>query len=185
MKSSHQGEQILYHLEYSRSSHHDQHGGQDTEKNRKDQLHPYFSSTLLGFLAAPHSHELRMGAQRIRNAGAEAVGLNEHRHQLSQFRLSGPLRQVVERLRAAFAAADFKVSHLHLLADVGMSFHQLGRYVLHRLVQSETCFHAHHHQIQGVGKSEANALLPAGDQVVQYVAGTEVAKKSSGYRDHD
>src|SRR5579863_840353 len=185
MKSSHQWEQILYHLEYPRSSHHDQHGGQDTEKNRKNQLYAHFGGALLGLLAAPHSHEFRMGAQGISNAGAEAVGLNQHRHQFSKFRLCGPLRQIVERFRAAFAAADLKVGQLHLLADVGMRLHQLGRHILHGLVQSETSFDAHHHQIQGIGKPEANALLPAGDQVVQYVAGTEVTKKSRGYRDHD
>ena len=60
-----------------------------------------------------------------------------------------------------FASAHLQIRHFELPADVGVSNHEFGSHVLHRLVHSETRFHAHHHQVQGVGQPMRNGVLTA------------------------
>ena len=69
------------------------------KKIGKDQLHADLIRPFFGFLAAANAHEVGMGSQGIRDAGAEAVGLNQDRHQLAQFRLRRSVRPGFAALR--------------------------------------------------------------------------------------
>ena len=79
---------------------------------------PTLAARLLRFLAAAHAHEVGVGAQGIGDAGAEAVGLNQHGHQFSQLRLAGALGQAAQRFRAPLAGANLQIDQLELIAQV-------------------------------------------------------------------
>ena len=93
--------EVLGDVDERRSENHGEQSGEDAEHHRDQHLHRRLLGPLLGQLAPLDAHEVRMRPQRVGNAGAEAVRLDQHGHQLTQLRLSRPLRQVVQRRAAA------------------------------------------------------------------------------------
>ena len=61
-----------------REYHHDAHCWENKEHQRKDQLDRGLGGHFLGFLAALRSQCVRESAQRLRNRGAESIGLDQH-----------------------------------------------------------------------------------------------------------
>ena len=74
---------------------------------------------------------------------------------------AGAVRQVVQRFGAPFAGAQFEVHHGELAADLRVGGLQLLGHLQRGLVDSQAGFHAHHHQVQGVGQAAGDGVLAA------------------------
>src|SRR5438045_3385944 len=97
----HHREQILKNLQEPRSGRDQEHRWKNEEEDREDELDADLAGALLGILTAADAHEIGMGAERFRDAGAELVGLNENRNKLLQFSLTGSSGQIAEGLGTA------------------------------------------------------------------------------------
>ena len=65
-------------LDRGRTQDDHQQGGQHQEHQREGELDAGLAGQLLGALASPGPHRVRVGAQRLPDAAAETVGLNQH-----------------------------------------------------------------------------------------------------------
>ena len=78
-----------------------------------------FTPSLAAFSSATwralNAHEVGVGAQALRHAGAEAVGLNQHRHQLLQIVHAGAFGQIAQGFDAAFAGLQLQVHECRTL----------------------------------------------------------------------
>ena len=106
------------------------------------------------------AHEIGVRAQRFAHAGAEAVVLDQDRHQLADFRFAGALRKIAQSIGAPLAGAHFQGHQRHLLAQLRMARLEFAGHVLDRLVQAETGLHRDHQQVERIGQGKADHFLP-------------------------
>ena len=111
-----------------------------------------FLGSLFGVLPALDAHEIGVRAQRIPNAGAEAIGLDQDGHQLAQFGLSGAFRQIVQCLAAALPRAHLERHQAEFVTDILVGDTQFPGDTHKCLVQPIPRFHAHHHQVERIGQ---------------------------------
>src|SRR5262245_39341359 len=70
--------------------------GKQAEHQRKHQLHADLGGTLLGSLPPLRARGVGVRAERLRHARAEAIGLNQHRHQRTHIVYTGTIAEVLE-----------------------------------------------------------------------------------------
>ena len=69
---------------------------------------------LLGALEPAQPHAVRVHAQRVGQAGAEALGLDQHRDQRAHLGDAGALGERAQRIGGALARARLEVGELEL-----------------------------------------------------------------------
>ena len=65
-------------------------------------------------------------AQRLRDAGAELVGLDQHRHERAQVVDAGAVGEVAQRFGARLAGAQFEVDEAQLVGELRIGEGELG-----------------------------------------------------------
>ena len=113
-------EEHLHELDRGRPDGHDPDRREDAEHQREHHLHAGLRGRFLRPLPALRPQRLRVHAQRLRHAGAELIGLNEHRRQRHHVFEPGPIAQVAQRLGARLAGAQLDVHQLELVGQVGI-----------------------------------------------------------------
>ena len=108
---------------------------EQTEHQRKHQLDADLRRPLLGALPPLGARHLGVRAQRLRDAGAEPVGLHQHRHQRPHVVHLRARREVLERLEPRLAGAAFDVDQPQLLGQLGIGDRQLLGALENRLVE--------------------------------------------------
>ena len=129
------------------------------QHEREHELHTEFSRALLGILAALGSRRVGVRAQRLGQAGAELVGLDQQRDQrlhVVHFRSRG---KVLERLDAWLAGADFRRNQPQLIGERRVADAELVRCLDDRLVQPAACLDADNEEIECVREPFANLTL--------------------------
>ena len=100
-----------------------------------------------------------MRAQRLRDAGAEPIGLHQHRHERAHVVDLGALGEVLERLEARLAGARLGVDQLQLLRERGVGDLELFRALEDRLVEARPGFEADDQQVERIGQAVLDLLL--------------------------
>ena len=78
-----------------------------------------------------------MHPEGLRDAGAEAVGLNQCANQRADVVNSGAVDQVTEGFRARFAGAHLEVDQMELVAEIGVGMVEILAYAHQSLVEGE------------------------------------------------
>ncbi|MNV53618.1 hypothetical protein D3C71_1457730 [compost metagenome] len=118
---------------------------------------------------------VRKHAQRLPDAGAEAVRLGQHGGEGAYFFHAGAQRQVAQRLLARAAGAHFQVGPVQLLRErLALDLDFLGD-LGQPGVQPEPRLHAHQHEVGGVGKVLEDLAAPRADAKVQQRVGQVTA----------
>ncbi len=91
-----------------------------------------------------------MDAERLRHAGAELVGLHEHRDERHDVVDAGAVPEVSQRVDARAAGAQLEVDHAHFICQIGVREIELFADALYRLVETEAGLHAHDEQVERV-----------------------------------
>ena len=94
----HRGEHLAIHRDPGRANEDDKDAGKNEQHQWEDQLDRGFSGFLFCQLTASRSHRLTLHAQRLSDAGAEFVGLNQNRRQLLEILDTAAIAEFLERL---------------------------------------------------------------------------------------
>ena len=146
---------------------HDPDRREDAEHQREHHLHAGLGGRFFRALAPLGAQRLRVHAQRLRDAGAELVGLHQHRHQRRRRRRRRCARPgcAAPRTRALPARSSRLISRSSS-RQLGMRERQLVADALNRLVEAEAGFDADDQQVERVGQrragSGAGAAWPSG-----------------------
>ena len=139
----------------------------------------------LGALAALGPQRLRVDPQRLRDAGAELVGLDQHRDERAEVVDAGAVGEIAQRLGARLAGAQLEVDQPQLVGELGIGERQLGADALQRLVEPEAGFDADHQQVEHVGERQADPVRPALGDPREHHPGQDVAEAEAAEREQD
>src|ERR1700678_2209140 len=114
----------IHHDDDCRSQNNQKQRWKDEKDQREDQLDRRLGCLLFHLLNALRSERVRMRTQCFANAGAELLGLHQHRNQVANRVNIGPVRQVLPRILARAACALFEYHHMQLVAKLGLSMGQ-------------------------------------------------------------
>ena len=138
---------------------HDEDAGENEDHQREDQLHGGFGGLFFGHLTPPGAQRVALRSQRLRHAGAEFVGLDEHGRQRAEIGNAGARAEFVQHFDARPAHLQLEIADREFFGQHAIGvFHFFGDFA-HGLIQSQAGFHANDHQIQGVGQGEKNGLF--------------------------
>src|SRR5262249_5163386 len=154
-------QEVANDLNHARADDDDENRGEDKQDHYGDHLDWQFRSVFSSALLALHTQRVREDPQRLSDAGAELVRLNEDGYQSLHVFTVGPLRQIPECFVAAPAHIDFNVTQLELFREVWMGIAQFRRDPNKSQVQSKSRLHAHNRKIERVRNCELDPF-PAG-----------------------
>ena len=125
-----------------------------------------------------------MHAQRLRNAGAEALGLNDHRDEAVHFFHAGAQRQVAQGTLARRTGAQLQVHQAHLVAQhLALVNHVVG-HAIERRLGAQPGLHAHRHEVECIGKRLEDFSLAQEHHARQHHIGQVVADRRSQQQPH-
>src|SRR5579872_35488 len=162
-------------------------GGADRDENNRRQnknhqwgnhLNRGFCSLLFGALPALRAEGIGMHAEGLSNACAETVGLDQCTHKRTNVVNSGTLDEIAQGFGARLAGAHFEIHEMEFIAEIGMRVMKILAHAHQGLIESESSFHADNGQIEGVGESEANAVLTVFDHALEDEARQDEPKRS-------
>ena len=104
-----------------------------------------------------------MRTQRFADAGAELLGLNQHRYQVANTIYIRAFRQMFPRILARAPGALFQYNHVQFIAKFRLGLGQLLRCPYRSLVKAEPSLDADDEKIEYIGKSATNLALPLFD----------------------
>src|SRR3984893_11326456 len=158
---------------------HEDDGRQNEHHQGRDHLNRSFRSLLFGALAALGTERVGVHAQRLGNAGTEAVGLDEGGDQGANIVNPGADHQIAEGLGARLSGTHLKIDQMKLVAQIGVGIMQIAADAHHGLIEGESGFDAYDCEIEGVSQTEANALLAIFNHAFQ--GKTRDEKPQAGY----
>ena len=115
------------------------------------------------FSALPPLRAKRFGehAQRMRHAGAELVGLHEHRDERAQVVDARAIGEIAQRLRPPLAGEQLEIHEAELGGQIRIREREFLSHAGERLVEAEAGLDAHDQQVQRIGQRQADAMLAA------------------------
>src|SRR5688572_6563015 len=128
------------------------------EDQGEDQLDADLCGTFLGGLPALGPGGFGVDAQRLRNAGAELVSLQEHSHECLDVIHLGARGEVLESLRARLTGADLSGDEPKLVSQLRVCQPELVGRLDDRLVQTATGLDADDEEVERIGEP-VNDLL--------------------------
>jgi hypothetical protein len=111
-----------------------------------------------------------MHAEGLGNAGAEAISLDQCTHKRTDIVNPSPIDQIPQRFRARLSGSQLEVDEMKFITQVRMCVMEILPDPHEGLVQSQASFNADDGEIEGIGKSQANAILAVPDHPLQYEA---------------
>src|SRR5262249_50211191 len=100
-------------------------------------------------------------AQGLSNAGAKAIGLDEHGYERLDVFEPSTSRQFAQRVDASLANAHLEIHELQLVAELRVSDPEFLGHLHNRLIQAETGLDADDEQIETVRKAATKLVLTA------------------------
>ena len=91
-----------------------------------------------------------MNAESLRDAGAEAVGLDESADQGADVIDAGAIDEIAQGFGAGFAGAHFEVDQMEFVAEIGMSVVKILTDTHESLIEGESGFDADDGEIESV-----------------------------------
>ena len=153
-------EEDLDELDRRRSDRHDPDRREDAEDQREHHLDAGLGRRFFSALPALGAQRLGVHAQRLRDAGAELVGLNQHRDERRDIVDAGAVGEIAQRVGARLAGAQLEVDQPQLVGQILVRERQLFADALQRLVEAEARFDADHEQVERVGQRQPDPMLP-------------------------
>ena len=126
-----------------------------------------------------------MHAQSLRNAGAEAIGLDQSGDQGANIIDAGAIDEIAQGFGARFAGAHFEVDQVEFVAEVGMSVMQVFSDAHQGLIKGEAGLHANYGEVECIGQRDPDALLAILDQALQVEARKEEAERRNADQQGD
>ena len=111
-----------------------------------------------------------MHSKGLSHAGTEAVSLNQCTNKGADVVNTGALHQVPQSFGARLAGAHLEIHEVKFITEIGVSVMEILADAHQRLIESQSRFDADDGQIEGVGQSEANAVLTIFDHALQHEA---------------
>src|SRR5882762_7072631 len=158
---------------------HEDDGRQNEHHQGRNHFNRRFRSLLFGALAALGAERIGVHAERLGNAGTEAVGLDESGDQGANIVNAGADHQIAEGLGARLSGTHLKIDQMKLVAKIGVGIMQIAPDAHHGLIEGESGFDAYHGEIEGVSQTQADALLAIFDHAFQ--GKTRDEKAQAGY----
>ena len=163
--------------------------GKQAEHQRKHELDADLAGPFLRPLTTFRARHLGMRSQRLRDAGAEPVGLHQHRDERANIVDLGARREILERLDSRLAGAHLGRDEPQLFRERRIRDLQLVARLHDRLVDARACLDAHDHQIERIGKPVPNLLLaerglPAEPHTGQHVAERRAPSSANNQREN-
>jgi hypothetical protein len=126
-----------------------------------------FGGLLFGALPALSAEGIGVYAQSLSDAGAETIGLDECTHKRANVIDTGALDEVAEGLGARLAGAHLEVDEMKFIAEIGVGVVQILADPHQSLVERESGLHANDGEVEGIGKSDADAALAIPNQALE------------------
>src|SRR5690242_13834483 len=125
-----------------------------------------------------------MGAKRLRDAGAELVGLNQQRDQrLDVVDLSSG-GEILEGFHARLAGSNLGGNQPQLIGERGIGQAELVGSLDNRLVEARSGFDANDEQVERIGKPLADLSFPPLGQPAEYETRKQVANRRQNEREN-
>ena len=156
--------------------------GKMQNDEREDHLDAGLRRRFFGALAALGPQRLGVHAQRLRDARAELVGLNQHRDERAEVVDAGAIGEVAQRLGAGLAGAQLEVDEPQLVGEIRIRERQLAADALQRLIEAEPGFDADDQQVERIGERQPDAVRAALGQPREHHAGQDVADAEAAER---
>src|SRR5216683_1210399 len=158
---------------------HEDDGRQNEHHQGRDHFNRSFRSLFFGALAPLGAEGVGVHAERLGNAGTEAVGLDESGDQGTNIVNPGADHQIAEGLGARLSGTHLKIDQMKLVAKIGVGIMQIAADAHHGLIEGESGFDAYNCEIEGVSQTQADALLATFNHVFQ--GKTRDEKAQAGY----
>ncbi len=128
---------------------------EERNQNKYDEWGDHFDGglggLLFGALAAGGAQGIGMNTESLRDAGAEAVGLDESADEGADVIDTGAVDKIAQGFGAGFAGAHFKVDEMEFVAEIGMSVVKILADAHESLIEGESGFDADDGEIESVG----------------------------------
>ena len=116
-------------------------------------------------------------AQRLRHAGAELVGLDQHRDERAEVVDAGAVGEIAQRLGARLAGAQLEVDQPQLVGQLGIRERQLAcRPACSAWSRPRPGLDADHQQVEHVGERQPDPVRAALGHPREHHAGQDVAE---------
>src|ERR1700736_4375344 len=158
---------------------HEDDGRQNEHHQGRNHFNRSFRSLLFGALAALGAERIGVHAERLGNAGTEAVGLDESGDQGTNIVNAGADHQIAEGLGARLSGTHLKIDQMKLVAKIGVGMMQIAADAHHGLIEGKSGFDAYHCEIEGVRQTQTDALLAIFNHAFQ--GKTRDEKAQAGY----
>jgi hypothetical protein len=112
-----------------------------------------------------------MHAEGLGNAGAEAISLDQCTHKRTDIVNPSPINQISQGFRARLSGSQFEVDKVKFIAQIRVRVMEILSDPHESLVKSQASFDADDGEVEGIGKSQANAILAVPDHALQDEAG--------------
>src|SRR5215831_14088040 len=116
-----------------------------------------------------------MHPEGLSDARAEAICLYQCTNQCADVVNTGPLDQVPQGLSAGLAGAHFEVYEMEFIAEVGMGMVEVLPNAHQGLIERQSGLDANDGEVEGIGQSQTDAILPIADHTLQDETGQKEA----------
>ena len=127
---------------------------EERNQNKNDEWGDHFDGSLggllFGALAAGGAQGIGMNAESLRDAGAEAVGLDEGADQGADVIDTGAVDEIAESFGARLAGAHFEVDEMEFVAEIGMGVMEILADAHESLIEGESGFDADDGEIKSI-----------------------------------
>src|SRR5439155_16818281 len=147
-------------LDYAGAENDHEQAGHDEQHGREEDLGGSLLGRLLGVLEAFLAQALAMDAERLDQAGAEALGLNNHRGQGADFFQAGAGAELPQGFAGRAAEMNLALDNAQLVGEDRVGGAQLVGHAAEGGGKTQASFQADHQHVEGVGKSAAKTCLP-------------------------
>src|ERR1700746_4222890 len=100
-------------------------GYQNEQNEGRNHLDGGLGGPLFGPLSARGTQRIRVDPQSLRDAGAEAIGLDQSAHQRTKIIHAGAVDEIAQSFSPGLAGAHLKVHEMKFVAEVGMGVMQV------------------------------------------------------------
>src|SRR5579864_4932731 len=157
--------------------------GQNKDHQWGNHLDCSFRCLFFGSLPAFRAEGVGMHSESLSDAGTEAISLYQCTNKRTDVVNTGALHEVTEGLGAGLAGAQLEIDEVEFVAQIGMCMVQILSDAAQRLIQGKASLDADHGQVEGIGQSQADAVLPVFDHALQDEAGKDEPER--GYADEE
>src|SRR5579884_3140928 len=145
----------------------DEHRGKHEQHEHGDHFDGRFCGLFFGALAALGAQRIGVNAERLGNAGTEAVGLHQHRNQGPNVVNARAVGQVAQSFGAGLSGSHLQVHQAEFFAEFFVRVLQIFTDALHGLIERQSGFDADDSQVEGIGQCQPDFQLTFSDDALE------------------